>query len=78
MKLFSWKQRQCKTCDDCKKQIMRLEKALAENVEVQVDIVTQLRKALEQVDARLKKLEVKKKPSAKKQRPQPVFKRKHN
>jgi hypothetical protein len=57
---------------------MRLEKALAENVEVQVDIVTQLRKALEQVDARLKKLEVKKKISAKKQRPQPVFKRKHN
>ena len=78
MKLFSWSKRQCKTCDDCKKQIMRLEKALAENVEVQVDIVTQLRKALEQVDARLKKLEVKKKPSAKKKRPQPVLKGKHN
>jgi len=75
MKLFSWKKKEC--CD-CKKHIIRLEKALAESVEVQVDIVTQCRKSLEQLDARLKKLEAKKKPSAKKQRPQPVFKRKHN
>lgn len=66
MKLFSWSKRQCKTCDDCKKQIMRLEKALAESVEVQVDVVTQCRKGLEQLDARLKKLEAKKKPVTKK------------
>ena len=75
MKMFSWKKKEC--CD-CKKQIVRLEKALAESVEVQVDIVTRLRKALEQVDARLKKLEAKKKSAPKKKRPQPVFKRKHN
>lgn len=75
MKLFSWKKKEC--CD-CKKQIARLEKALVESAEVQVDVVTQLRKALEHIDARLKKLEAKKKSSPKKKRPQSVFKRKYN
>jgi uncharacterized protein with von Willebrand factor type A (vWA) domain len=66
MKLFSWKKRQCKTCDDCKKQIIRLERMMTESAEVQIDVVTQLRKVMEHVDARLKKLEAKKKPVTKK------------
>jgi BMFP domain-containing protein YqiC len=75
MKLFNWKKKEC--CD-CKKQIIRLERMMTESAEVQIDVVTQLRKVMEHVDARLKKLEAKKKPSAKKQRPKPVFKRKYN
>ena len=39
---------------------------MTESAEVQIDVVTQLRKVMEHVDARLKKLEAKKKPVTKK------------
>jgi hypothetical protein len=69
MKLFSWKKKE-KECAQCV--------ALEERFLAVCDDVAKVMLILVDLDARLKKLETKKKPSAKKKRPQPVLKGKHN
>lgn len=64
MGLFRWKKKECEECKVVERKLMGMWSGME-------PIILEL-------DARLKKLEAKKKPSAKKKRPQPVLKSKNN